>query len=266
MADPLPRFVETVRADGGLIFLSHIEERPDHPMTGLDGMEIYNRHADAKKDAAGLLAFLLKLTSPALLRGARAIAAGLPRRAVRRTGRIPGRLSCQVGPGDAVTRRLTGVAANDCHHNMVMIAKMVSPESVRLGTIVDKDDDMRPVSALLRPGIRELTRGHQPGDVVARLDLDPYHRSFRNVSTHILAPELTRTGDPRGASPGTRLCLPRLDVRPVRFPVRLGAPERCQCVPSPQGMGDEVKLWLGREARRPISRPLPHPADQERPG
>ena len=41
--------------------------------------------------------------------------------------------------------------------------------------------------AALRPGIRELTKGHKPGDVLARLDLDPYRRSFRNVSTHILA-------------------------------------------------------------------------------
>ena len=65
MKDPTPDFIETVRADGGLIFLSHIEERPDHSMDGLTGMEIYNRHADAKKDAAGLLAIVLKLTHPA---------------------------------------------------------------------------------------------------------------------------------------------------------------------------------------------------------
>ena len=50
MKDPTPSFIETVAADGGLIFLSHIEERPDHSMAGLTGMEIYNRHADAKKD------------------------------------------------------------------------------------------------------------------------------------------------------------------------------------------------------------------------
>ncbi len=37
-------------------------------MAGLHGMEIYNRHADAKKDSAGLLAIMLKLTAPATLR------------------------------------------------------------------------------------------------------------------------------------------------------------------------------------------------------
>jgi hypothetical protein len=34
-----------------------------------------------------------------------------------------------------------------------------------------------------------LTKGHQAGDVLARLDFDPYFRSFRNSTTHILATE-----------------------------------------------------------------------------
>ena len=34
MEEPLRPFIKTVTADGGLIFLSHIEERPDHPMDG----------------------------------------------------------------------------------------------------------------------------------------------------------------------------------------------------------------------------------------
>ena len=46
----------------------------------------------------------------------------------------------------------------------------------------------------MRPGIRELTKGHEAGDILARIDLDPYSRSFRNVSTHILAPELSEAG------------------------------------------------------------------------
>ena len=47
--------------------------------------------------------------------------------------------------------------------------------------------------AAVRTGIRDLTKGHMAGDVLARLDFDPYYRSFRNVSTHILSPELTET-------------------------------------------------------------------------
>jgi hypothetical protein len=55
---------------------------------------------------------------------------------------------------------------------------------------VDKDDGMRKVTAAVRPGIKEMAKGHKPGDLLARLDIDPYERSFWNSSTHILAPRL----------------------------------------------------------------------------
>jgi hypothetical protein len=55
---------------------------------------------------------------------------------------------------------------------------------------VDKDDKMRKITASTAPGIKEMTRGHQPGDVLVKLDFDPYYRSFRNSCTHILAPKL----------------------------------------------------------------------------
>ncbi len=87
-------------------------------------------------------------------------------------------------------RRLTGVAANDCHHNQIFLVKMVDADTVLVGTNVDADDKMRRVTAALRPGIREMTRGRRPGDVLARLDFDPYYRSFRNSGTHVLAPRL----------------------------------------------------------------------------
>ena len=44
MEEPRPEFIASVTASNGLIFLSHVEERMDHPMDGLTGMEIYNRH------------------------------------------------------------------------------------------------------------------------------------------------------------------------------------------------------------------------------
>ena len=64
MAEPTRDLVEATTADGGLIFLSHIEERVKHDMTGLTGLEIYNRHFDAKNDTVGVLALIFKLTAP----------------------------------------------------------------------------------------------------------------------------------------------------------------------------------------------------------
>jgi hypothetical protein len=189
MKDATPAFIEAVRRDGGLIFLSHIEERPDHRVDGLSGMEISNRHADAKADAAGIRAIWLKLTDPASLEQFKEALRLYPDELFAVQGRYP---TEYMAKWDAETksRRLTGVAANDCHHNQVLIVKMVDAETVKVGTNVDRDDEMREVKAALRPGIRAMTSGHQTGDVLARLDIDPYHRSFRNMSTHILANDL----------------------------------------------------------------------------
>ena len=159
-------------------------------MAGLDGMEIYNRHADAKNDTAGLLAIMQKLTDRAALDELKASLADFPDELFAAQVQYP---ALYLAKWDAETksRRLTGVAANDCHHNNILIVKMVDEQTVKVGTNVDRDDRMRSISARLRPGIRELTKGHRPGDVLARIDLDPYSRSFKNVSTHIIAPELT---------------------------------------------------------------------------
>jgi hypothetical protein len=68
---------------------------------------------------------------------------------------------------------------------------MVDENTVLLGTNVDEDTKMQKISAVLRPGIKEIAKGHKPGDILARVDADPYFRSFRNSSTHVLAPKLT---------------------------------------------------------------------------
>ena len=190
MKEPTPAFIETVRKDGGLIFLSHIEERPEHSMVGLDGLEIYNRHADAKKDKAGMAALMLKLASPSTIAELQESVRLYPQETFAFHMTYPDDYLAKWD-AETKTRRLTGVAANDCHHNNILVVKMVDAETIKVGTNVDKDDGMRSLSAKLLPGIRQLTKGHQPGDVLATVDLDPYHRSFQSVSTHVLAPELT---------------------------------------------------------------------------
>jgi hypothetical protein len=182
-------FIDTVTAGDGLIFLSHIEERKGHSVDGLTGLEVYNRHWDAKRDKGSLLALAAMLTDPKQL-------ADLEK-AVRLYTDEVFAFQCDyptvyLDKWDEGTKRkrLTGVAANDCHHNQVLIIKMVDADTVRIGTNVDADEKMQKVTAGLRPGIREMTKGHKAGDVLARLDVDPYYRSFRNSSTHILAPKL----------------------------------------------------------------------------
>jgi hypothetical protein len=182
-------FIDTVTAGGGLIFLSHIEERPDHPLDGLTGLEIYNRHYDAKRDRASLLALVMRLTDPKQLAELQEAVLRYPDELFAFQCDYP---KVYLDKWDEGTRhrRLTGVAANDCHHNQVFLVKMVDADTVLIGTNVDTDKQMRKVTAALRPGIREMTKGRKPGDVLARLDTDPYAVSFRNSATHVLAPRL----------------------------------------------------------------------------
>jgi hypothetical protein len=249
MDDPTPQFIDTVRDDGGLIFLSHIEERPDHSMAGLDGMEIYNRHADAKKDRNSLAAIFLTLTDPTSLAELEESLRLYPAEMLGAQQSYP---SDYLAKWDAETksRRLTGVAANDCHHNMVLLVTMVDEDNVRVGISVDSEEKRRTVNATLRPGIRAMTKGHRPGDVLAKVDLDPYSRSFRNVSTHILAPELSESAIRRALREGHAYVSHDWMCDPAGFRYELTSGTG-----KPALMGDEVSLSPGAriEAQIPVS-------------
>jgi hypothetical protein len=224
-----------------MMFLSHIEERKDHPMHGLTGLEIYNRHWDAKKDRISLLALARMLTDPKELAQLREAVRLYPDELLAFQCDYP---QVYLDKWDAETQRmrLTGVAANDCHHNQVLVVKMVDTETVLLGTNVDKDDAMRQFTAATRPGITEMTRGHSPGDILARIDVDPYERSFWNSCTHILAPRLEEAALRTALKAGHAyvahdwMC----EATGFRFEVTGAGP-----VPAATIMGDEVKFSEG---------------------
>jgi hypothetical protein len=182
-------FIHTVTAEEGMIFLSHIEERQDHPVEGLTGLEIYNRHWDAKRDKASLPALVGRLTDPRQLAELDKAVRLYPDEVLAFQCDYPKVYLDKWDEGTKL-KRLTGVAANDCHHNQIFLLKMVDEETVLLGTNVDTDEEMRKITAARRPGIKEMTRGGKRGDILAKLDFDPYFRSFRNASTHVLAPKL----------------------------------------------------------------------------
>ncbi len=248
MEEPRPEFIASVTASNGLIFLSHVEERLDHPMEGLTGMEIYNRHCDAKKDMAGLIVLALKLLDPAQFAELQENLRLYPDELLASQVTY---LKDYLDKWDAETqtRRLTGVAANDCHHNMVMVVKMVDENTVIFGTNVDKDEDMRKATAGSRPGIREITKGHKPGDVLVRADLDPYYRSFRDVTTHILAPELTESAIRAALQQGHAFVSHDWMCDATGFSFCLTAPAQAL-------MGDEVRFAADKQklqARFPVA-------------
>lgn len=182
-------YIQVVRSGGGNIFLSHVEERPDWQTDQLDGLEIYNHHTDVKNESAFSLWLQGSLTDPARLPELVAALSDYPEEVL---GAQQDYLVDIIGKWDrdAQQHKLTGVAANDCHHNQVFTVTDIDDRTVEIGYITSKPTTTR-ISAEKVPGIAELVKGKRPGELIARLDFDPYDRSLRYVSTHILAHELT---------------------------------------------------------------------------
>jgi hypothetical protein len=243
-------FVDTVTADDGMIFLSHTEERRNHPVDGLTGVEIYNRHYDAKRDKAGVLALALRLVDPKQVAELEASLRKFPDEVLAFQCDYPDVYLTKWDDGTR-KRRLTGVAANDCHHNQILTVKMVDADTVRVGTNIDPDDKMRVLRAAVFPTIREMTKGRKPGDVLVRLDFDPYYHSFRNVATHVVAPKLDEASIRAALKAGHAyvahdwMC----DATGFRFEATLGGKVVAE-------MGDEVKLADGVK----LTAKLPVPA------
>ncbi len=235
-----PEFIETVNADQGMIFLSHIEERKDHPLDGLTGLEIYNRHYDANRDMGSLIAVAMMLTDPKQLEQLQQAVEKYPAELFAFQCDYPTVYLNKWDEGTK-TRRLTGVAANDCHHNQVMIVKMVDEKTAILGTIVDQDKDMRKVSTDLRPGLKTLMAGKKPGDVISKVDIDPYSISFKNSATHILAPQLDEVNIRKALQAGHAYVSHDWMCNPTSFQYTASAAGNQHI------MGDEVSLQSGTE-------------------
>ncbi|HEY8459689.1 MAG TPA: histidinol phosphatase, partial [Blastocatellia bacterium] len=84
-------------------------------------------------------------------------------------------------------QRATGVAANDCHHNQVFTLKAAPPDGVLINAVGEGN---RKITVEQAPRIADLLKNRASGDVIAKLDFDPYERSMRYVTTHFLMRDL----------------------------------------------------------------------------
>ncbi|MEZ6052343.1 MAG: hypothetical protein R3C02_13280 [Planctomycetaceae bacterium] len=175
--------VDAVRATGGMAFLCHLEERMDWQLDNLTGSD-YNTHADVKDEPCLYAA----LANPLKVFGLIQAFEEYPQESFA---------ALQNYPADYLRRwdelcqkdRLTGVAANDSHHNQGLHAFITVDGKLQVNDGLDE-----PVLTLdpeEKPAIAALIAGKQPGHTLFKLDLDPYERSFGHVSTHLLMNELT---------------------------------------------------------------------------
>ena len=182
-------FTKLVTKNGGDIFLSHIEERPEWSTAKLTGMEIYNHHADFKPEIEFLKWLQLTLADPDGIEKFRSILKDFSQEMF---GAQQDYLENYLAKWDADSQlhRVTGVAANDCHHNQVITVKVGAPDALEIWLTGDKEPTFK-INTKKAPRIPELTKGKSIGDVVAEFDLDPYDRSLSYVTTHILAKQQT---------------------------------------------------------------------------
>ena len=180
-------FIDLVRAAGGNIFLSHVEEKGDWPTHQLDGLEIYNNHTDMLDERAFLFWLRSALTDPARVQMLAELLRDYP---LEVFGALQDYLPALITKWDRdlLSHPLTGIAANDCHHNQVYDLVAVADDALELRII---GDPPRRITTAQSPQIAPLLVNRSPGDIIARLDLDPYESSLQFVTTHLLLPTLT---------------------------------------------------------------------------
>ncbi|MEO7632703.1 MAG: histidinol phosphatase, partial [Blastocatellia bacterium] len=180
---------EQVGQDRGNIFLSHVEEKPDWDTSQLDGLEIYNIHTDLMDEGEFVKWLQGSFTNPDRLKQ---IEQGLAEYPAEFFGALQDYLPTVIAKWDRdlPSHRLTGVAANDCHHNQVFTIKAVNDDTIEITAFPDPP---RNVTTAQAPRIAEMLKGRKAGDLIAKLDLDPYERSLNFVATHLLLNELNET-------------------------------------------------------------------------
>ncbi|MFL6213113.1 MAG: histidinol phosphatase [Blastocatellia bacterium] len=188
-SSPRDELIATTKTGGGNIFLSHVEEKLDWPTANLDGLEIYNHHTDVKDETAFNFWLQGAMTDRARLSEIEQALATYPQEVIAAQQDYLAPI-LKKWDTDSVHHHLTGVAANDCHHNQVFTITAVDEQTIEVGLITSRPEKKRITSAQV-PAVAAMLSGRKPGELIGKLDFDPYERSFLYVSTHILARQLS---------------------------------------------------------------------------
>lgn len=181
--------IDLVNQKGGTIFLSHIEEINDFNLTGATGTEIYNLHY-AAIEAPGIFQAVGASTDQDRARLLMLIQAFrvYPREAL---AAISFRPDLYLSDYDDLTQRVraTGIAAPDSHSNTGIVLKAAEGGKVVLEDILGEQLKVMEASEVPFPGL--VRPESKPGDVLFKLQLDPYDISMGHVGTYVLAKQLT---------------------------------------------------------------------------
>lgn len=179
-----------VRELGGVTFLAHCEAPRPFDIPEVDGMEIYNIHTDLLDEV------MEKHSRPEIVKECLMN--------MRSYGDQTLRMMCDEWVLMMLTmqwdhqskhRRLTGIAANDCHQNVGLRGIYTAQNTLLLLDTGHNDPQKKvkelPLNAVYRWALRLCFGPLSADKELFRIDLDPYERSARLVNTHLLAKELT---------------------------------------------------------------------------
>lgn len=178
--------LHALNAAGGMALVAHPEEHQawDLPFAG---MEIYNTHADAEASRSDIIPAPDEPGGLARWLGLLGAARQYPRELFASIFQVP---TQNLAVWDRLnrTRHVAGIAGNDSHQNVGI-------------TVTGADDGRLDVvnalgKTLARPRMRDLPPllfgvDPAPGQVLFKLQLDPYDISFGYVSTHLMVRSVT---------------------------------------------------------------------------
>lgn len=174
-----------VRSRSGHAFLSHLEERMDWEIPGLSGVEIYNTHADFKKQKR----MVESMKNPLWLVKLAEQVKEYPQEVFSALQSYPSDylarwdVLCQSAPH-------TGVAANDAHQNVGVRIRLESEDSLAVEDPLG--EVLLHLPRLLAATAFKIPKDAKVDDVLFSLQLDPYEYSLRHAGTHLLVEDLTR--------------------------------------------------------------------------
>ncbi|MCX5759766.1 MAG: hypothetical protein NTU83_14930 [Candidatus Hydrogenedentes bacterium] len=179
-----------IRQLGGVLCLAHCEAWRPWDIPEIDGMEIYNIHTN-------LIAEMVQRRSRIeVVKEALINMYAYPDQTLRSTFEWwVLRTLVQKWDEENLHRKLTGIAANDCHQNVGLRAIYTAQDTLLLLDTGHSDPKRKiwehKLNAVTRLMLRLCFGPIEPGKQLFRVDLDPYERSARFVNTHLLAKELT---------------------------------------------------------------------------
>lgn len=177
-------FSNLVRGRGGLIFVSHLEERMDWQIQGVSGCEIYNTHADFKNESR----LISSMKNPLWLIQAKKMFDAFPQEAFSALLDYPDDYLkrwdelCKIHPH-------TGVSANDAHQNVGLVARLLASGGVQIEDPIG--EKLIELDRKIFSAIQRINSDAKPDDELFRLQVDPYENSLRHVGTHLLMSDLS---------------------------------------------------------------------------